>query len=458
MGWRMYSLLAGVNQGPGTWPSLPSRVARPDTGGPRMEIELITIGTELLLGQVLDTHQQWLGQRLADSGYTLSRQVTVPDNGPAICGAVQTALGRADLVITTGGLGPTSDDVTRGLLADLLARPLGPDASVAAHIEGFFERHNRPMPGSVLVQAQVPEGAVVFPNEHGTAPGLAIEASPNPFRAGGGSAWLIMLPGPPRELRPMFDDQVLPFINKYLPLEKEFHCRTLRSLGIGESMVEEMLLGPLQPLMDRGLELGFCARTGQVDIRLSGIGPGMPAIIAEAEAAIRAAIGKHIYGTGDETIGQAVVGRLIATGETVAVAESCTGGFLGHHITNVPGASAIFAGGVLAYSNAMKQKLLGVKKSTLAEHGSVSKPVAIEMAEGALTVSGADHALSVTGIAGPGGGTPDKPVGTVWLGMASRGGRPLAIRKFHPYDRETFKHATVHQALELLRRRLKKTG
>ena len=458
MGWRMYSLLAGVNQGPGTWPSLPSRVARPDTGGPRMEIELITIGTELLLGQVLDTHQQWLGQRLADSGYTLSRQVTVPDNGPAICGAVQTALGRADLVITTGGLGPTSDDVTRGLLADLLARPLGPDASVAAHIEGFFERHNRPMPGSVLVQAQVPEGAVVFPNEHGTAPGLAIEASPNPFRAGGGSAWLIMLPGPPRELRPMFDDQVLPFINKYLPLEKEFHCRTLRSLGIGESMVEEMLLGPLQPLMDRGLELGFCARIGQVDIRLSGIGPGMPAIIAEAEAAIHAAIDKQIYGTDDETIEQVVVGQLIATGETLAVAESCTGGFLGHHITNVPGASAIFAGGVMAYSNAMKQKLLGVKKSTLAEHGSVSKPVAIEMAEGALTVSGADHALSVTGIAGPGGGTPDKPVGTVWLGMASRGGRPLAIRKFHPYDRETFKHATVHQALELLRRRLKKTG
>ena len=458
MGWRMYSLLAGVNQGPGTWPSLPSRVARPDTGGPRMEIELITIGTELLLGQVLDTHQQWLGQRLADSGYTLSRQVTVPDNGPAICGAVQTALGRADLVITTGGLGPTSDDVTRGLLADLLARPLGPDASVAAHIEGFFERHNRPMPGSVLVQAQVPEGAVVFPNEHGTAPGLAIEASPNPFRAGGGSAWLIMLPGPPRELRPMFDDQVLPFINKYLPLEKEFHCRILRSLGIGESMVEEMLLGPLQPLMDRGLELGFCARIGQVDIRLSGIGPGMSAIIAEAEAAIRAAIDKQIYGTDDETIEQVVVGQLIATGETLAVAESCTGGFLGHHITNVPGASAIFAGGVLAYSNAMKQKLLGVKKSTLAEHGSVSKPVAIEMAEGALTVSGADHALSVTGIAGPGGGTPDKPVGTVWLGMASRGGRPLAIRKFHPYDRETFKHATVHQALELLRRRLKKTG
>ena len=423
-----------------------------------MEIELITIGTELLLGQVLDTHQQWLGQRLAERGRLLSRQLTVPDSGPAICGAVQAALGRAGLVITTGGLGPTADDLTRGLLADLLARPLSHDESVVSQIETFFERRNRPMPESVLVQAQVPEGAMVFSNRHGTAPGLAIEVSPNPFRVGGEPAWLIMLPGPPRELRPMVDEQVMPFIKEHLPPEQEFHYRILRSLGIGESMVEEKLLGPLKPLMDRGLDLGFCARTGQVDIRLSGSGPEMPAIIAEAEAAIRGVIHKQIYGTDGETIGQVVVGQLIATGETLAVAESCTGGFLGHHITNVPGASAIFAGGMLAYSNAMKQKLLGVNESTLAQHGAVSKPVALEMVDGALAVSGADHALSVTGIAGPGGGTPEKPVGTVWLGVASRGSRPLAIRKFHPYDRETFKHATVHQALELLRRRLQKIG
>ncbi|MDP7585424.1 MAG: nicotinamide-nucleotide amidohydrolase family protein, partial [Verrucomicrobiota bacterium] len=298
----------------------------------------------------------------------------------------------------------------------------------------------------------------VFSNRHGTAPGLAIEVSPNPFRVGGEPAWLIMLPGPPRELRPMVDEQVMPFIKEHLPPEQEFHYRILRSLGIGESMVEEKMLGPLNPLMDSGLDLGFCARTGQVDIRLSGSGPEMPAIIAEAEDAIRGVIDKQIYGTDGETIGQVVVGQLIATGETLAVAESCTGGFLGHHITNVSGASAIFAGGMLAYSNAMKQKLLGVNESTLAQHGAVSKPVALEMVDGALAVSGADHALSVTGIAGPGGGTPEKPVGTVWLGVASRGSRPLAIRKFHPYDRETFKHATVHQALELLRRRLQKIG
>ena len=430
----------------------------PDITRRAVEIELINTGTELLLGRVLNTHQQWLGQRLADGGYTLSRQVTVPDTGPAIRDAVKAALGRAGLVITTGGLGPTSDDITRELIADLLAKPLRRDDTIADHIERFFARRNRPMPRTVLVQAHVPEGAVVFPNKNGTAPGLAIELSPNPFRASGGPAWLLMLPGPPRELRPMVDDQVLPFIKKSLPLKQEFHCRTLRSLGVGESMVEDMLLDQLKPLMDLGLDLGFCARTGQVDIRLCGYGTEMPQLIADAEAIIRVAIDKQIYGIDDQSIAEVVVERLITAGETLAVAESCTGGFLGHHITNVPGASAIFAGGVLTYSNAMKQKLLGVSESTLAEHGAVSKSVAIEMVEGALKVSGADHALSITGIAGPGGGTPDKPVGTVWLGVASRGGRPLAIRKFHPYDRETFKHATVHQALELLRRRLQKIG
>jgi len=423
-----------------------------------VEIELINTGTELLLGRVLNTHQQWLGQRLADRGYTLSHQVTVPDTGPAIRDAVKAALGRADLVITTGGLGPTSDDVTREMISDLLAKPLHRDYTIADHIEQFFARRNRPMPRTVLGQAQVPEGAVVFPNENGTAPGLAIEVSSTPFRANDGPAWLLMLPGPPRELRPMVDDQVLPFINKSLPLEQKFHCRTLRSLGVGESMVEDMLLDQLKPLMDLGLDLGFCARTGQVDIRLCGYGTEMPQLIADAEAIIRVAIDKQIYGIDDQSIAEVVVERLIATGETLAVAESCTGGFLGHHITSVPGASAIFAGGVLTYSNAMKQKLLGVSESTIAEYGAVSKPVAIEMVEGALTVSGADHAISVTGIAGPGGGGPDKPVGTVWLGVASREGRPLAIRKFNPYDRETFKNATVHQALELLRRRLQKIG
>ena len=419
-----------------------------------MEIELINTGSELLLGRVLNTHQQWLGKTLSDAGYILTRQETVPDTAEAICEAVQIALGRADLVITTGGLGPTSDDITRERIAGMLARPLHYDEAIAEHITSFFAHRARPMPESVLAQAQIPEGAVVFTNEHGTAPGLAMDVSGADDE--GSPTWLVMLPGPPRELCPMVEAQVLPFIKRKLPLAAAFHCRTLRSMGIGESMVEDQLLTRLRPLMDRGLDLGFCARTGQVDIRLCGHGDGVSGLIDEAEALIRGEFGKYIYGTDGESIAKVVVDRLIDLGETVAVAESCTGGFLGHHITAIPGASAVFVGGIISYSNELKHKLLDVKNDTLEKHGAVSKAVALEMAEGARAATGADHTLSVTGIAGPGGGSTEKPVGTVWLGLASAGERPLAVKKHHPYNRETFKQASVNQSLELLRRRIQR--
>jgi len=419
-----------------------------------MEIELINTGSELLLGRVLNTHQQWLGKTLSDAGYILTRQETVPDTAEAICEAVQIALGRADLVITTGGLGPTSDDITRERIAGMLAKPLQHDEAIAEHITSFFAHRARPMPESVLAQAQIPEGAVVFTNEHGTAPGLAMDVSGADDE--GSPTWLVMLPGPPRELCPMVEAQVLPFIKRKLPLAAAFHCRTLRSMGIGESMVEDQLLTRLRPLMDRGLDLGFCARTGQVDIRLCGHGDGVSGLIDEAEALIRGEFGKYIYGTDGESIAKVVVDRLIDLGETVAVAESCTGGFLGHHITAIPGASAVFVGGIISYSNELKHKLLDVKNDTLEKHGAVSKAVALEMAEGARAATGADHTLSVTGIAGPGGGSTEKPVGTVWLGLASAGERPLAVKKHHPYNRETFKQASVNQSLELLRRRIQR--
>ena len=254
----------------------------------------------------------------------------------------------------------------------------------------------------------------------------------------------------------MVEAQVLPFIQRELPLAAAFHCRTLRSMGIGESMVEDQLLTRLRPLMDQGLDLGFCARTGQVDIRLCGHGDAVSGLIDEAEALIRGEFGKYIYGTEGESIAKVVVDRLIDLGETVAVAESCTGGFLGHHITGIPGASAVFVGGIISYSNELKHKLLDVKNDTLEKHGAVSKAVALEMAEGARAATGADHTLSVTGIAGPGGGSTEKPVGTVWLGLASAGERPLAVKKHHPYNRETFKQASVNQSLELLRRRIQR--
>ncbi len=212
-----------------------------------MLIEIINTGSELMLGRVLNTHQQWLCRKLSELGWVVSRQVAVADSGPEIESVVREALGRADLVITTGGLGPTSDDITRDLIAKMLGRELREDAGVLAHITSFFEGRNRRMPERTKVQAQVPDGAMVLPNAYGTAPGLAIEVRPNPFRASGLSSWLVMLPGPPRELKPMFQSVVVPLLHKVLPPPGEFVCRTLRATGIGESVVEERVDGPLGP-------------------------------------------------------------------------------------------------------------------------------------------------------------------------------------------------------------------
>ena len=237
-----------------------------------MIVELINTGSELMLGRVLNTHQQWLCGRLADLGYVVTRQVAVPDTGSDIEQAVREALARADLVITTGGLGPTSDDLTRDLIAQLLKKDLREDAAVLAHIRRVFERLKRPMPDRTKGQALIPEGAMVLPNAHGTAPGLAVEARPNPFRPDSKPAWLVMLPGPPRELRPMFADSVVPLLRRVLPLASGFVCRTLRTTGIGESVVQEKIGGPLHALVEGGLDLGYCARPGQVDVRLAAQG------------------------------------------------------------------------------------------------------------------------------------------------------------------------------------------
>src|SRR5438876_7087620 len=204
-------------------------------------VELINTGSELMLGQVLNTHQQWLCRRLADLGYVVSRQVAVADTGGDIQQAVREALARADLVITTGGLGPTTDDLTRDLIAGMLSKPLHEDADVLGHIRRFFEIRGRPMPERTRLQAQIPEGATVLANPNGTAPGLAMKVEPNHFQPGGRTTWLIMLPGPPRELRPMFADSVAPLLRRELPPEEAFVCATLRTIALGESLVQERI-------------------------------------------------------------------------------------------------------------------------------------------------------------------------------------------------------------------------
>jgi nicotinamide-nucleotide amidase len=422
-----------------------------------MTIELINTGSELLFGFVLNTHQQWICRQLTDLGHTVARQVAVPDGGQDIQQAVREALGRADLVITTGGLGPTCDDLTRDLIAQLLGRRLLHDEAVLQNIASYFTGRGRPMPERTKVEALVPEGATVLPNAHGTAPGLALEVNPNPFRPGGRPSLLVMLPGPPRELRPMFTNLVVPLLQRHFPSAEAFVCRTLKTTGIGESYMEERISAPLRHLTDAGMDLGFCARVGEVDVRFVARGPQAATLVAEAEAITRARGGEHIFGEQDDTLESVLVGALTARGQKLALAESCTGGHIANRITNIPGASAILLAGFVTYANEAKMAALGVRAETLQAHGAVSEPTAREMAEGARRVTGADYALSVTGIAGPGGGTDEKPVGTVFMALASAKGTTV-VRQLNRFDRETFKYLTAQQVMMMLYRELQATG
>jgi len=420
---------------------------------PPVIVELINTGSELLLGRTANTDAQWLGRRLSELGYPVARQVAVPDTAPAIEQAVREALARADLILTTGGLGPTSDDLTRERIARLLGRPLREDRTLLAQLEKFFALRNRPMPERNRVQALVPEGATVLPNPHGTAPGLALELKPNPFRDGGRPSWLVLLPGPPRELRPLFDEAVAPLLARALPLPTPPVARTLRTTGLGESLVQARIAPLLQPLVAQGLEVGYCAQPGRVDVRLSARGEAAAGLVDQAATRVRTALGVHVFTEREEELESVVVRLLTEREETLALAESCTGGCLAHRLTNVPGASAVFLAGLVTYSNEAKQKFLGVRAETLAQHGAVSEPVVREMAEGARRENRTTYALAVTGIAGPTGGTPTKPVGTVFLALAAPAATAVE-KQFNPLDRETFKQVATQQALDLLRRHL----
>ena len=444
-----------------------------------MNVELVNTGSELMLGRVLNTHQQFLCRRLADLGHVVTRQVAIADTGREIQNAVREALSRADLIITTGGLGPTSDDITRELIAKLLGKKLVESKEVLAHIENFFAKRNRLRPAKTMVETFVPESAEVFLNQFGTAPGLAIKIEdgrhltptlspllaasqrgegekpahtvslPNPRHQTPSPKWLVMLPGPPRELRPMFDNQIVPLLQREFA-EKIFICRTLRSSGVGESRVQELVEQDLQPLVRQGLEIGYCARPGAVDVRLVASGATAARLVHAGEASLQKNLGASIYGVDDDEIEAVVIELLRSQKKTLALAESCTGGNIAHWLTNVPGASDIFLGGVVSYANSAKEKCLGVRAETLKQFGVVSEEVAREMASGAREKFGSDFALAVTGIAGPGGGTSEKPVGTVYIALAAATG--VAVNKFfNAWERETFKQVAATQALEMLR-------
>ncbi len=399
---------------------------------------MLNTGSELLLGQVLNTHVQSLGRRLLEMGLSLQRQVTVPD-GPPIREALAEALGRADVVLVTGGLGPTSDDITRNAVAELLGRPLRRDAVVVEAIRARFGRRGMAMPDSNLVQADVPEGAEVLPNPNGTAPGLYLEDR---------GRHIFLLPGPPRELQPMFEEQVAPRLRAWG--KGAVVCRILRTTGMGESWIQEQIEPDLHAAAT-GVEIGYCARPGEVDIRL--VHASDAARVEAAAAWVRDRLGAIVFGTGQEPLEAVVIRRAAELGAALAVAESCTGGRVADRLTGVPGASAVFLGGVVAYSNAEKTRQLGVSPALLGEHGAVSEETARAMASGVRERTGAVWAVATTGIAGPSGGTPEKPVGLCWVAVAGPGG-VWAGRKLFGADRETFKHLASQHALEQLRRGL----
>jgi nicotinamide-nucleotide amidase len=407
-----------------------------------MRVIVINTGTELLLGDVLNSHLSFIAREIFPLGLRIERQVTVPD-GEAIRDAIAESFGWAEIIFITGGLGPTTDDITREVTADLLGLKLQHDPAILRAIEERAARRGFRLTDRVARQADVPDGATVLPNEHGSAPGLYIASDMAKKRP-----HLFLLPGPPRELHPMFHASVLPILRGFVQATGTIDRRTFRIAGMGESLVEEAVGGQLLEMP--GLELGYCARPGEIDLRLIG----ETATLDRAEQIVRKKLGPAIYSADGSDLEEAVVKLLTARKQTLTIAESCTGGYLSHRITNVPGASAVFLAGHVTYSNEAKTAMLGVDPRLISEHGAISEQVAIAMAEGARLNAKADFAVAITGIAGPSGGTEEKPVGTVFIALAAEGEPTKIERRFFPDDRPTFKELTTQTALEMLRREL----
>jgi nicotinamide-nucleotide amidase len=410
-----------------------------------MRVIVINTGTELLLGDVLNSHLSFIAREILPFGLRVDRQLAVPDGDP-IREALSESSERAEIIFVTGGLGPTTDDLTREITAEFLGVELQHDAAVMAAITARAVRRGFRLTDRTSRQADVPRGATVLPNENGSAPGLYLAANAG---AGKKSPHLFLLPGPPRELQPMFRSSVLPLLREIVRQESAVDRRTYRIVGLGESLVEEAVGERL--LEVSGIELGYCARPGEVELRIIGD----CAALARADAIITDGLGTSIFSRDGKSLEEVVVQLLTERRQTLAVAESCTGGFLAHRITNVPGASAVFLAGYVTYANDAKEEMLGLDPRLIATDGAVSETVAKAMARGAQRRAKATFALATTGIAGPGGGTEEKPVGTVFVSLATVDEAATQVRNFRfPDDRQTFKELTTQAALEMLRRTL----
>jgi nicotinamide-nucleotide amidase len=408
-----------------------------------MRCVVLNTGTELLLGDVVNAHLDFIAREIFSLGLRVEEQRTVPD-GEVIRDALSDLFPHCEILFVTGGLGPTSDDITREIVADLLGLQLRQDRQLLESLKQRLAVRKIKWTASIARQADVPAGAQVLPNEHGSASGLYLRANINPRFS---SPHIFVLPGPPRELQPMFRAGVLSILRTIVPLSSSLDRRVYRIAGIGESLVEQKVGDKI--LAIPGIELGYCARPGDVDLRIVGDQPSLK----RADAIIREALGISIYSVSGENLEEVLVKLLTDKQETLAAAESCTGGLLAHRITNVPGASDVFNAGYVTYANAAKIDILEVAPRLIDRHGAVSEPVARAMAEGARGRARSTYALATTGIAGPGGGSPGKPVGTVYIALASDS-ETIARKFFFPTDRETFKDLVAQTAFDLLRRKL----
>jgi nicotinamide-nucleotide amidase len=409
-----------------------------------MRVVVINTGTELLLGEVLNTHLRFIAREIFQFGLRVDEQRTVPDS-PTLQKTFAEIFPGAEIVFVTGGLGPTSDDVTRELVSQFLNLELLENSRVRETISRRLTLRRIPATKRIWRQALVPRGGQVMPNKNGTAPGIYISANINPKIR---SPHLFLLPGPPRELEPMFRDFVVPILSQISIASKKLMMRSFRIANMGESIIEKKI--GVAVLAIPGIELGYCARPGEADVRIIGSAEA----VSEAESIIREKLGDAIFSVDDETLAAVLVRLLSERKQNVAIAESCTGGFLANEVTNVPGASKVFVAGYVTYSNEEKIRTLDVSRESIEKFGAVSEQVATEMAQGARERAGATHGIATTGIAGPTGASAGKPVGTVFVALSSENQSTRCEKFFFPGDRETFKQLVAQRAFDFLRKRL----
>lgn len=403
---------------------------------------LITIGDELLIGQVIDTNSAFMAQELNKIGVLVKRRIAVGDNKPDILEALDDAAASSQIILITGGLGPTADDITKPLLCEYFGGRMVTDADALQNVKGIFARLNRPMIERNLLQAEVPDVCTVIQNKRGTAPGMWFSREGRIF---------VSMPGVPHEMKGMMTGYVLPHLQQEFAMPHIMH-RTLLTAGVGESFLADLVNG-WETQLPPFIKLAYLPNFGMVRLRLTGVGDDeqeLKTVIDAEFHKVQQLVKEWLVTTEDEPM-EAVVGKLLkAGGQTLGTAESCTGGYIAHLITSMPGASSFFTGSVVSYSNAVKQEVLGVSSKTLEAYGAVSEQVVAEMVTGALAQLKTDYAIAVSGIMGPDGGSPEKPVGTVWIAVGDKN-ETMARRYHFRFDRRRNIELTATNALNQLR-------